>query len=67
LSGTCTWAIQIDGVSVTGLSAVSVSSVEQLVTALGANTVTTGQRVTIVSSSNSAALDVEFTIMLEVL
>jgi hypothetical protein len=60
-------AVQINGVSVTGLSAVSVSSVEQLITATGANTVTSGQRMTIVSSNNNAALDVEFTIMLEVL
>jgi hypothetical protein len=64
-SGTCTWAVQISGVNVTGLSAISVSSVEQLVVATGANTVNAGSRVTIVSTANSAALDVEFTIMLE--
>ncbi|MFM1842166.1 MAG: hypothetical protein RLZZ490_902 [Cyanobacteriota bacterium] len=65
-SGTCTWAIQINGVNVTGLSAVSVSSTEQLVTATAANVVASGQRVTIVSTANSSAVDVEFTIMLEV-
>lgn len=67
LSGSCTWAVQINGVSVTGLSAVNVSSTEQLVAATAANTVTAGQRVTILSSSNSSAKDVEFTIMLEAL
>jgi hypothetical protein len=64
-SGTCTWAVQIGGVDVTGLSAVSVSSVEQLVSATGANTINAGSRVTIVSTNNSSAVDVEFTIMLE--
>lgn len=64
-SGTCTWAIQIGGVDVTGLGAVSVSSVEQLVSATGANTVNAGDRVAIVSTNNSSAIDVEFTIMLE--
>lgn len=64
-SGTCTWAIQIGGVDVTGLGAVSVSSVEQLVSATGANTINAGSRVTIVSTNNSSAVDVEFTIMLE--
>ena len=67
LSGTCTWAIQINGVSVTGLSAVSVTSTEQLISATGANTIAAGERATIVSTANSSALDVEFTIMLEVI
>ncbi len=66
-SGTCTWAVQIAGVNVTGLSAVSVSSTDQLVNATGSNTVTTGQRVTVVSTSNSSAVDIEFTLMLEAL
>lgn len=66
-SGTCTWAVQIAGVNVTGLSAVSVSSTNQLVNATGSNTVTAGQRVTVVSTSNSSAVDIEFTLMLEAL
>ena len=65
-TGTCTWAVQINGVNVTGLSAISVSSTEQLITATAANVVAAGQRVTIVSTANSSAVDVEFTIMLEV-
>lgn len=64
-AGTCTWAVQINGFSVTGLGAVSVSSTEQLITATGSNTVAAGQGVTILSSANSGATDVEFTLMLE--
>jgi hypothetical protein len=64
-SGTCTWSIQIDDVDVTGLSAIAVSSVEQVLTATAANLISPGQRVTIVSINNDKAIDVEFTIMLE--
>lgn len=67
LSGTCTVAIQIDGVNVTGLSAIAVTSTTQLVSATAANTVTAGQRVTMVVTGNSTALDLEFTMMLEAL
>lgn len=66
-AGTCTWAVQIAGVNVTGLSAVSVSSTPQVVTATAANTISANQRVTVVSIANSAAVDVEFTLMLEVI
>jgi hypothetical protein len=64
-AGTCTWAVQIAGVNVTGLNAVSVSSTPQVVNATAANIISANQRVTIVSSDNNAALDVEFTLMLE--
>ena len=64
-AGTCTWAVQIAGVNVTGLSAVNVSSTPQVVSATAANIISANQRVTVVSTANSAAVDVEFTLMLE--
>lgn len=64
-SGTCTWAVQIDGVDVTGLGSINVSSTEQLVLATAANTISANNRVTIVSTANNAALNIEFTLMLE--
>lgn len=64
-SGTCTWAVQIDGVNVTGLNAVSVSSAEQFISATGANIINSGDRVTVVSTANNEALNIEFTLMLE--
>jgi hypothetical protein len=65
VSGTCTAAIQIGGVSVTGLSAVAVTSTPQLVNATALNTVAIGDRATMVISANSSAVDLEFTMMLE--
>src|SRR5690349_12194321 len=50
VSGTCTVAIQINGVSVTGLSAVAVSSTLSQPTASGANSVAIGNNVTLVVS-----------------
>lgn len=55
--GTITAAIQINGTDVTGLGSISVSSTEQDVTASGANTVSIGDKVTLVLSSNASAAD----------
>ena len=54
--------VKIDGTSVTSISAVSVSSTEATATATGANSVTAGNTITLVLSSNSAAVDVAFSI-----
>lgn len=62
VSGTCTVKLTIDGVDVTGISAVSVSSTEATGTASGANSVPVGGTVALVISANAAALDVAFTV-----
>lgn len=59
--GTITATIQINGVNVTGLSNLSVTSTPQSPTASAANTVAIGDRVTLVLTSNSSAADLEFT------
>ncbi len=61
-AGTITWAIKINGTNVTGLSAVAVTSTPQDVTATAANVVATGDRVTLVKSSTSAAANMEATL-----
>jgi len=61
-SGTVTAAVKIDGSNVTGISAVSVSSSEATGTATAANSVSVGNTVTLVLSSNATALDVRFTL-----
>lgn len=61
-SGTCTAAVQIDGVNVTSLSGLSVTSVEQTVNATGANSVVAGNTISLVISSNASAADLQFTI-----
>lgn len=60
-SGTITASIQIDGVSVTGLDALSVTSTPQSPNASALNSVGIGDRVTLVLASNASAVDVEFT------
>ncbi len=62
VSGTCTVAIKINGVDVTSLSAVSVSSVLSTTSATGANTVAIGNAITLVVSSISAPVDTAFTL-----
>jgi hypothetical protein len=64
-SGTCTVAIQVNGVAVTGLSAVAVTATSQLVNATALNAIPVNGRVTMVVSANSSTVDLEFTIMLE--
>lgn len=61
-SGAVTAKLTIDGVDVTGISAVSVSSTEATGTASAANAVSVGNTVALVLSSNSSALDVAFTV-----
>jgi hypothetical protein len=62
-SGTCEIAIQIDGVAVTGLSAVSVSSTEASATASGANSVAAGETVTLVISNNVDGVDLSVSLI----
>lgn len=60
-SGTVSAALQINGTPVTGISAVSLSSTQATGTASGANTVSVGQRVTLVLSSASSPANLGFT------
>ncbi len=62
-SGTITCGLQINGTVVTSLSALSVTSTPQIVSASGANTVSAGasNAVTLVCISNSGALDLVYT------
>ena len=58
-SGTCTVAVKINGVDVTGISAVAVSSTIATGTATAANTVAIGDKVTLVTTSNSALTNLQ--------
>lgn len=60
-SGTCTVAIQLNGTNVTGLSAISVTSTPQDVNATALNSVSIGDRVSVVITSVSSAANLEFT------
>jgi hypothetical protein len=59
-SGTITVTININGTPVTGLSAISVTSTPQDVTATALNTITIGDVVTLVTTSNSSAVNLRF-------
>lgn len=61
-AGTITAAFKINGTNITSLSAISVTSTPQNVTATGANSVSSTNRLTLVLSSNASALNMEFTI-----
>lgn len=61
-SGTTTAAVKINGTSVTGISAVSVSSTPATGTATAANSVSAGDKVTLVLSSSSSPADLSFTL-----
>lgn len=61
-SGTLTLAIQINGTNVTSLSALSVTSTPQDVTATAAFTVAAGDRITMVITSASSPVGLEFTL-----
>ena len=61
-TGTCTLASQIDGVNVTSLSGLSVSSTPGTASASGANSVSAGNRVTAVVTSSSVIQDLEFSL-----
>lgn len=58
-SGTVTASIQINGVAVTGLSSLSVTSTPQSPNASAANTFAVGDRITLVLASNALAADLE--------
>lgn len=60
-SGTVTAEVQIDGVAVTGLSAIAVTSVAQDVLATALRSIAVGSRVTLVLSANAAGANLEFT------
>ena len=61
-SGTCTAKLTIDGTDVTGITALAVSSTEDFDDATAANAVSVGDTVALVISSNSTALDLQFTV-----
>lgn len=61
-SGTCTVNLKIDGVDVTSLSAVAVTSSESTTAASGANSVAAGATVTLTISSVASAADLVFSI-----
>jgi hypothetical protein len=61
-SGSCTLALQIAGTNVTGISAVSVGTTLTTATATAANTVTSGQKVTLVISTATAPGVLDFKI-----
>ncbi len=61
-SGTCTAAVKIGSTSVTGISAVSVSSSIATGTATAANTVATGDKITLVLSSTSSLNNLQWTL-----
>ena len=63
-SGTCTAAIQINGTNVTGISAVSVSNSIAVGTATALNTVSTGNKITLVISSTSSLVNLQMTLKL---
>lgn len=63
-SGTCTVAVTINGTNVTGLSSVSGSIVTTSATASGANSVSVGDRISLVITNNSTAVDLVFSLKL---
>ena len=58
-SGTCTVAVKINGVDVTGISAVAVSSTIATANASAANIVAVGDKITLVTTSNSALTNLQ--------
>lgn len=61
-SGTLSAAIQINGTPVTGINTLAVTSTQGTGTATAANTVSVGQRVTLVVTSASAPNDLAYTL-----
>lgn len=62
LSGTITAKVQIDGVDVTGMTALSVTSTPVVGTSSAARDVAVGSKVTLVTTANSTALDLAMTL-----
>lgn len=63
VSGTLTAAIKINGVAVTGLSAVSVTSSKTTTNATAANTFAIGDTITLTVSSGSSPLDFQLSLL----
>lgn len=63
-SGTVTCNVRINGVSVTGLSAVAVTSVESTTNSSGANTFAIGDTIEVVCSSVSSAADLQLSVLI---
>lgn len=61
-SGTCTFAVKINGTAVTGLSAVAATSSTQDVTASGGNSVAIGDAITIEYTAASSPVNLCFTL-----
>jgi hypothetical protein len=61
-AGTCTAKIQIGGVDVTGISAVSVSSTKTTVTATATNEIAEGDKITLVLSSVAGVTNLWFSL-----
>lgn len=61
-SGTVTAALKINGTAITGLSSISVTSTPQNVAATAANTLSVGDALSLVFSSNSGAQNIQFTL-----
>jgi hypothetical protein len=63
-SGTVTLDVKINGTSITGLSAVAVSSTPSTTTATAANTIAAGDTLTVVATSPSSPVDLVLTLKL---
>lgn len=61
-SGAVTVALKINGTNVTGLSAISVTSSPQNVSASGANNLAIGDVLTLVLTSSASPVDLRFTV-----
>jgi len=61
-AGTCTAALKINGTDVTSISAVAVSTTIATATSSGANTVAVGDKITLVTTSNSGLSNLQLTI-----
>lgn len=61
-SGTITAKLTIEGIDVTGCTSISVSSAETTATCNAANTFSAGHTIALVTSSNSSAADLQFSI-----
>lgn len=63
-SGTITAKLTINGVDVTGCTAISVTSTASLTSCTAANTVASGDTINLVTTSNSSAADLQFSVKL---
>jgi hypothetical protein len=61
-SGTVTASLKINGTNITGLGSISVSSTPQNVTATAANVVSIGNALSLVLSSPSSPVNLQFTL-----